>query len=91
MEARTGNGPSPKTVAPPRDRLLPLSLVEFKLPVQVDGFPHPIRKWMKGTKVLDTGAECPKLFIDPELQAIVINGRHFPMVDVKYYERAKAA
>lgn len=66
-------------------------MVEFKQPVPLDCISHPVRKFVRGEKLTEAQVDCPKLFIDPELQAIVIGDRHFPMVDVKYYERAKAA
>lgn len=80
----------PKPAAP-RDRRLPLSLVEFKTPVPVEGLQHPVRKFQRGEKLTEALVECPRLFLDPELQAVVIGDRHFPIGDVRYYERAKAA
>lgn len=93
MEARPGNGAKANAVAkPPRERLLPLSYVEFFKPVPIDGFPCNLRRFRKGEKPdRDIDKECPKMFIDPELQAVVIDGKHFPMHLVFFYERAKAA
>lgn len=95
MEARTGDRAPKTTVAekrlPPRDRLLPLSYVEFLRPVYVEGCPYPLKTFKRGEELRDANAVCPKLFLDPELQAIVIEGRHFPIHLVFYYERAKAA
>ena len=79
---------SPK---PPRDRVLPLGLVEFVRPVHIPGSAYPIKKCVRGEKLPDTAVDCPPLFIDPELQAIVIAGRHFPMHLVFHYERSKTA
>jgi hypothetical protein len=102
MEARTRDGA--KTVAvtekskqkvdvrqPPRDRILPLSSVEFVKPVSIPGAPYPVKKVVRGEKFPDSSVDCPRLFIDPELQAIVIEGKHFPMHLVAQYELAKAA
>lgn len=92
MEARPGNGAKTGAVTkPPRDRLLPLSYVEFVKPVPVAGLPYPIKMFKRGEEIRDAGIVCPKLFLDPELQAVVIEGRHFPIHLVHYYERAKAA
>jgi hypothetical protein len=100
MEARTGDRAKAEAVAniaksdkpvPPRDRLLPLSYVEFSKPVNFAGLPHPLRKFTRGTLLPETQKLCPKLFLDPELQAVVIEGRHFPIHLVDCYERAKAA
>lgn len=77
---------------PPRDRRLPLSVVKFKSPVEVPGAPHPVATLEAGKPTVGaTNFISPRLFLDPELQAIVIEGRHFPIADVRYYERAKAA
>jgi len=95
METRTGNGTPKGTVAKPlspRDRRLPLSYVKFKVPVDVPGAPHPVHTLSVGQPTIGcadfTG---PKMFLDPELQVVVIGERHFPIGDVRYYERAKAA
>jgi hypothetical protein len=50
-----------------------------------------VKKVEKGKKLPETDTDCPKLFIDPELEAVVVGGRHFPLHLVFYYERAKTA
>lgn len=78
--------------APPRDRRLPLSLVKFKSPVEVPGAPHAVQTLEAGKPTVGCPEFIsPRLFLDPELQAVVVEGRHFPLSDVRYYERAKAA
>lgn len=95
MEARTGNGAKTVAVAkvPPRDRVLPLKYVEFTKPIPFEGHPYPVRRFRPGELLSpDSPAKCPKLFLDPELQAIVIEGRHYPLAAFPcWYERAKAA
>lgn len=98
MEARTGNSATPKAVAPakptpPRDRLLPLAMVEFAKPISLDGFPMMLRRFEKDCPPDRDFADklCPKMFLDPELQAIVIDGEHYPIHLVVKYRRAKAA
>jgi len=96
VEARTGNSATPKAVAAkapaPRDRLLPLSYVEFAKPIQLEGFPMMMRHFDRdGKPDRDVDKACPKMFLDPELQAIVIDGEHFPIHHVVKYRRAKAA
>ncbi len=90
MEARTGDGTKAKALAP-RDRRLPLSLVEFIRPVAVPGAQYPLKKLVKGDKLPESNVDCPRLFLDPELQAVVVGERHFPLHLVFHYERAKTA
>lgn len=77
----------------PRDRILPLKFVEFVKPVVVEGFPYPLRKFVAGIDPCpEVDTPCPKLFVDPELQAIRIGDRHFPFAAFPcWYERAKSA
>lgn len=92
MEARTGNGTQAKAVAP-RDRKLPLKSVRFIRPVAVAGFAHPLSKFERGEAPDRECPDkaCPGLFVDPELDAIVIGEEHFPMHLVSCYVRAKSA
>lgn len=96
MEARTRDGKAKEPVVakppPPRLRLLPLSVVKFKNPVEIPGAPHAVQTLEAGKPTVGCADfTSPKLFLDPELNAVVIEGRHFPITDVRYYERAKAA
>lgn len=97
MEARTGNGPQAKAVGEakpqaPRDRKLPLKSVDFNKPEPIEGCPLAVRHYESGKQVdKEHDAVCPKLFLDPELQVVLIGERHFPMHLVHFYVRAKAA
>lgn len=97
MESRPRDRKTPEAVVAakalsPRDRRLPLSVVRFKNPAEIPGAPHPLHTLESKKPVLGCDEfTCPQMYLDPELQVVVIEGRHFPIADVRYYERAKAA
>jgi hypothetical protein len=93
MEARPGNSPQKKPVAPPRDRRLPLSYVEFQLPQPLDICAHPVRFLTAGENIYQTDVKCPPLFLDPELRCVMVGDSLYFIGEglIRRVKRAKAA
>lgn len=86
----------------PRERRLPLSSVEFRIPVTVPGIPAKVQRAVSGAPFPDhlhldpsTAATmlCPQLYLDPELRAVVIGEALIPFdgAMVVSITRARAA
>ena len=77
----------------PKDRRVPLAVVEFTSPVSVPGCPIRMLNVTPGEGRTMQGATftCPAAFFDPETRSIWIEGRCYPLERVHYWEQAKMA
>ncbi len=64
--------------APPRDRRLPLRLVVFRTPQEIPGCVARVKMVERGKQILGNDAECPPLFLDPELRCVAIGDSLYP-------------
>lgn len=77
----------------PKDRRVPLAVVEFNQPTAIPGSSILYTRVTPGEVRTASGSQytCPAAFWDPETDKIWIEGRLFPMERVHYFERAKMA
>lgn len=89
-----GSGDSTKkepVVQAARDRRLPVAGVGFIGPALVPGFPLPVTSLKDGEDKMMDGRNiaCPKMWFDPDHRTIVIEGRHFPIERIQYFDQAR--
>ena len=79
---------------PPKDRRIPLAKVVFKSPTEVEGLDIQVKTILARGECnlsLDPKYRYPQPFFDPDFRTVQLGERHYPLEDILYFIRARAA